>query len=73
MGFETYLDARKQFDEVSIPSVVIIAIVCNKWSGSDFSVGANIGLKISCHTCDHIKQSATGTESWVFSSKQMGD
>uniref|UniRef100_S4RL00 6-phosphofructokinase n=1 Tax=Petromyzon marinus TaxID=7757 RepID=S4RL00_PETMA len=77
-GFEAYLGvleleaARAQHDELCIPMVVVPATVSNNVPGTDFCLGADTALNIIMHTCDHIKQSASGTKRRVFVIETMG-
>nr|XP_033787425.1 ATP-dependent 6-phosphofructokinase, platelet type isoform X4 [Geotrypetes seraphini] len=77
-GFEAYLGllelsvARKKYEELCIPMVMVPATVSNNVPGSDFSIGADTALNTITDTCDRIKLSASGTKHRVFIIETMG-
>ncbi|XP_060725551.1 ATP-dependent 6-phosphofructokinase, platelet type isoform X2 [Tachysurus vachellii] len=77
-GFEAYLGilellaARGTCEELCVPMVMVPATVSNNVPGSDLSIGADTALNAITHTCDRIKQSASGTKRRVFIIETMG-
>uniref|UniRef100_A0A671Q852 ATP-dependent 6-phosphofructokinase n=1 Tax=Sinocyclocheilus anshuiensis TaxID=1608454 RepID=A0A671Q852_9TELE len=77
-GFEAFLGimellaARGTYDELCVPMVMVPATVSNNVPGSDLSIGADTALNAITDTCDHIKQSASGTKHRVFIIETMG-
>ncbi|KAF5899807.1 ATP-dependent 6-phosphofructokinase, platelet type isoform X7, partial [Clarias magur] len=77
-GFEAYLGilellaARGTCEELCLPMVMVPATVSNNVPGSDLSIGADTALNAITHTCDRIKQSASGTKRRVFIIETMG-
>ncbi|XP_034164663.1 ATP-dependent 6-phosphofructokinase, platelet type isoform X2 [Pangasianodon hypophthalmus] len=77
-GFEAYLGimellaARGTWEELCVPMVMVPATVSNNVPGSDLSIGADTALNAITHTCDRIKQSASGTKRRVFIIETMG-
>ncbi|XP_048029969.1 LOW QUALITY PROTEIN: ATP-dependent 6-phosphofructokinase, platelet type [Megalobrama amblycephala] len=77
-GFEAYLGimellaARRDYEELCVPMVMVPATVSNNVPGSDLSIGADTALNAITDTCDRIKQSASGTKHRVFIIETMG-
>nr|XP_002666643.1 ATP-dependent 6-phosphofructokinase, platelet type isoform X7 [Danio rerio] len=77
-GFEAYLgimellEARRTYEELCVPMVMVPATVSNNVPGSDLSIGADTALNAITATCDRIKQSASGTKRRVFIIETMG-
>ncbi|XP_072296650.1 ATP-dependent 6-phosphofructokinase, platelet type-like isoform X1 [Eucyclogobius newberryi] len=77
-GFEAYVGlselaaARDSHEELCIPMVMVPATVSNNIPGSDLSIGSDTALNAITHTCDRIKQSASGTKRRVFIIETMG-
>ncbi|XP_067291614.1 ATP-dependent 6-phosphofructokinase, platelet type isoform X3 [Pseudorasbora parva] len=77
-GFEAYLGimelltARRTYEELCVPMVMVPATVSNNVPGSDLSIGADTALNAITDTCDRIKQSASGTKHRVFIIETMG-
>ncbi|XP_060778500.1 ATP-dependent 6-phosphofructokinase, platelet type isoform X2 [Neoarius graeffei] len=77
-GFEAYLGilelfaARGTYEQFYVPMVMVPATVSNNVPGSDLSIGADTALNAITHTCDRIKQSASGTKRRVFIIETMG-
>ncbi|XP_033838784.1 ATP-dependent 6-phosphofructokinase, platelet type-like isoform X2 [Periophthalmus magnuspinnatus] len=77
-GFEAYVGlselaaARDAHEELCVPMVMVPATVSNNIPGSDLSIGSDTALNAITHTCDRIKQSASGTKRRVFIIETMG-
>ncbi|CAL9689579.1 unnamed protein product [Knipowitschia caucasica] len=77
-GFEAYVGltelaaARDAHPELCVPMVMVPATVSNNIPGSDLSIGSDTALNAITHTCDRIKQSASGTKRRVFIIETMG-
>uniref|UniRef100_A0A8C6UN48 ATP-dependent 6-phosphofructokinase n=1 Tax=Neogobius melanostomus TaxID=47308 RepID=A0A8C6UN48_9GOBI len=77
-GFEAYMGllelakARDAHEALCVPMIMVPATVSNNIPGSDLSIGSDTALNAITHTCDRIKQSASGTKRRVFIIETMG-
>uniref|UniRef100_A0A671Q860 ATP-dependent 6-phosphofructokinase n=1 Tax=Sinocyclocheilus anshuiensis TaxID=1608454 RepID=A0A671Q860_9TELE len=65
-------EARSSYEEFCIPLCMLPATISNNVPGTDLSIGADTALDAIVETCDHIKQSASGTKHRVFIIETMG-
>uniref|UniRef100_A0A665XG77 ATP-dependent 6-phosphofructokinase n=1 Tax=Echeneis naucrates TaxID=173247 RepID=A0A665XG77_ECHNA len=83
-GFEAFesllqlYEGRAKYEELCIPMCMLPATISNNVPGTDLSIGADTSLNAiveslwQLHTCDRIKQSASGTKRRVFIIETMG-
>uniref|UniRef100_A0A8C6URN0 Phosphofructokinase, platelet b n=1 Tax=Neogobius melanostomus TaxID=47308 RepID=A0A8C6URN0_9GOBI len=72
MGLLELAKARDAHEALCVPMIMVPATVSNNIPGSDLSIGSDTALNAITHTCDRIKQSASGTKRRVFIIETMG-